>query len=286
ASPIMTLVLSYKNEILKPDTLTENIFTANISTNELPQRHKVTKLLEEFQSSNLRFVSSSSSAEDMKRLIDLKEAARVIFKRRLEQIDGVAQAVITGGLEREILVEVNPEKLSAYNLTFQQIAASLKAANVNLPAGSIMKGLFRYSLRTIGEFRNTREIEKTILKRNSDGSVIFLSDVGVVKESFKEREGLTRFNGAETIGLLINKEPESNTVNIALQVKEAVNKMQKEYPEFDLQIVSDYSKFIVNAIENVKQEIYYGGILAFLVLFFFLASIRNVLIIGITIPAS
>jgi len=219
-------------------------------------------------------------------LIDLKEAARVIFKRRLEQIDGVAQAVITGGLEREILVEVDLQKLSAYNLTFSDIAAALKAANVNLPAGSIMKGLFRYSLRAIGEFRNTDEIGKTIIKRNSDGSVILLNDVAKLKEGFKDREGLTRYNGSETVGILINKEPESNTVDIADRVKEAVSIMRKEYPEYNIQIVSDYSKFIVNAIQNVKQEIYYGGILAFLVLFFFLASIRNILIIGITIPAS
>ena len=233
-----------------------------------------------------QFVNQSSSENDIKRLIDLKEAARVIFKRRLEQIDGVAQAVITGGLEREILVEVDLQKLSAYNLTFTEIASALKSSNINLPAGSIMKGLFRYSLRTIGEFRSTDEIGKTILKRNSDGSVILLNEIARLKESFKDREGLTRYNGSETIGLLINKEPESNTVDIADRVKETVSIMQKEYPEYNIQIVSDYSKFIVNAIQNVKQEIYYGGILAFLVLFFFLASIRSILIIGITIPAS
>lgn len=234
----------------------------------------------------VQFVSESSPESDIRKLIDLKEAARVIFKRRLEQIDGVAQAVITGGLEREILVEVDLQRLSVYNLTFSEIAAAIKSSNINLPAGSIMKGLFRYSLRTIGEFQNTDEIGKTIIKRNTDGSVIYLKDIASLKESFKEREGLTRFNGSETVGLLINKEPESNTVDIAGRIREAVAIMQKEYPEYNIQIVSDYSKFIVNAIQNVKQEIYYGGILAFFVLFFFLASIRSILIIGITIPAS
>src|SRR5690554_5273091 len=252
ASPVMTLVLSY-----------------NDKTGE-----------------EIKFVKHTSDGNEISRLIDLKEAARIIFKRRLEQIDGVAQTIITGGLEREILVEVNPLKLSAYNLTISQIASALQSSNVNLPSGSIMKGLFRYSLRTIGEFQNTDEIGKTILKRNPDGSVLFLSDVAVIKESFKEREGLTRYNGAETVGLLINKEPESNTVDIAARVQEAVDVLQREYPEYNLHIVSDHSKFIVSAIENVKQEIYYGGLLAFLVLFFFLARIRNVLIIGITIPAS
>lgn len=265
ATPIMTLSLSSKgieSEQTAPDKFTNN---------------KMNKI---------KFVSESSSESDIRKLIDLKEAARVIFKRRLEQIEGVAQAVITGGLEREILVEIDLQKLSVYDLTFTEIAFALKASNINLPAGSIMKGLFRYSLRTIGEFQNTDEIGKTILKRNADGSVIYLNDIARLKESFKEREGLTRLNGSESVGLLINKEPESNTVDIAERVREAVLVLQDEYPEYGIQIVSDYSKFITNAIENVEQEIYYGGILAFIVLFFFLVSIRSILIIGITIPAS
>ncbi|WP_168026818.1 efflux RND transporter permease subunit [Ignavibacterium album] len=234
----------------------------------------------------IQFVGKSSPEYEIKKLIELKEAARVIFKRRLEQIDGVAQVIITGGLEREILVEVDLQKLEGYNLKFSDLTAALKSSNVNLPAGSLLKGLFRYSLRTLGEYQNVDEIAQTIVKRNSDGSVILLKDVAYIKESFKERNGITRFNGSETVGLLVNKEPESNSVNIAEKVKDAVQVLQKEYPEYNIQIVSDYSKFITSAIENVKQEIFYGGILAVLVLFFFLKSIRNIFIIGVTIPSS
>ncbi len=268
--------------IIRIDPAATPIMTLCLSPGQSTENNKI----DQYSGNKIKFVSESASESDIRTLIDLKEAARVVFKRRLEQIDGVAQAVITGGLEREILVEVDLQKLSVYNLTFAEISDALKASNINLPAGSIMKGLFRYSLRTIGEFQTKDEIGSTIIKRNNDGSVIYLTDIASLKESFKEREGLTRYNGSETVGILINKEPESNTVDIAKRIREAVALMQKEYPEYNLQIVSDYSKFIVNAIENVKQEIYYGGILAFIVLFFFLASIRNILIIGITIPAS
>lgn len=235
---------------------------------------------------NKKYVRQLSSEDEINDLINLKEAARVIFKRRLEQIDGVAQAVITGGLEREILIEVDVQKLSAYNITFSEIVSALKSANVSLPAGSIMKGLFRYSLRTIGEFRNIEDIGKTIIKYNSDGSILYLRDIAYLKESFKEREGITRYNGAEAVGILVHKEPDVNTVEVANNIKQAIEIMKVEYPDYDINIFSDYSNFIVSAIENVKQEIYFGGILAFLVLFFFLKSIRNILIIGITIPAS
>lgn len=268
STPIMSLVLTYNER---------NLFADNFNTkekNNSNSNHKIS------------FVNYNSSESEIRRLIDLKEASRVIFKRRLEQIDGVAQAIITGGLEKEFSVEIDLNKLNAYNLSFSEIADVLKKSNVSLPAGSILKGQFRYALRTIGEFQSKEDIEKTAIKRNTDGSVIYVSDIANVKESFKEREGLTRFNGNEAVGLLIYKEPESNTVEIALKVNEVVKQLRKEYPDYELQVVSDFSKFIVGAIDNVKQEIYYGGILAFIVLFFFLASVRNIFIIGITIPTS
>jgi HAE1 family hydrophobic/amphiphilic exporter-1 len=235
---------------------------------------------------NIQYVDHDSPYGEIKRLIDLKEAARVIIRRRLEQLDGVAQAVVTGGLEREILIEAEPEKLDTYNITFNEIESSLKSSNVSMPAGSIMKGLFRYSLRMLGEYDNINEIKSTVVKYNKNGNAILLSDVAIVTENFKEREGLTRLNGSETVGLLVYKESDANTVSIAKKVKETIKVLQTEYPEFNLIVVSDQSGFIEDAIENVKQEILYGGFLAVFVLFLFLGNLRNVFIIGITIPAS
>jgi HAE1 family hydrophobic/amphiphilic exporter-1 len=268
AEPIVSLVLAYKDRTHNQDLSTkyEEQSGRNLSSS--------------------KFIDHSSPEYEIKRLIDLKEAARVVFKRRMEQIDGVAQAVITGGLEREILIEVDPAKLEMYNLTFEQIAQSLKSSNINLPAGSIMKGLFRYSLRTFGEYTHTDQIGGTIIKYQNNKSYVKLSDIAEVKENFKERDGLTRLNGSETVGLLIYKEPESNTVSISSRVKDVVKNLKEEYPEFDLILVSDNSNFIQDAITNVKQEVIYGGLLATIALFFFLGNLRNIFAIAVTIPAS
>lgn len=268
AEPIVSLVLAYKDRTHNQD----------LSTKYEEQNGR--------NLSSSKFIDHSSPEYEIKRLIDLKEAARVVFKRRMEQIDGVAQAVITGGLEREILIEVDPAKLEMYNLTFEQIAQSLKSSNINLPAGSIMQGLFRYSLRTFGEYTNTDQIGGTIIKYQNNKSYVKLSDIAEVKENFKERDGLTRLNGSETVGLLIYKEPESNTVSISSRVKDVVKNLKKEYPEFDLILVSDNSNFIQDAITNVKQEVIYGGLLATIALFFFLGNLRNIFAIAVTIPAS
>ena len=310
ASPIMSLVLAYRNRNLEfgrkrgeggTNELRTNEFrtserkTDELRTDELRTSERRTnewrttnaeQRIENFEVAHERFVTHDSPYPVIKRLIDLKEAGRVIFKRRFEQLNGVAQTVVTGGLEREILVNVHPGKLTAYGISFGEIENALKSANINLPSGSIMKGLFRYSLRTIGEFKNVDEIGNTVIKRGSGGNIIYLKDIAVVKENFKERKGLTRLNGMETVGLLVYKEPEANTVTVASEIKQTLASLAKEYPEYQLVIVSDQSKFIRNSITNVQQAIFYGGILAIFVLFFFLRSTRNIFVVALTIPAS
>ncbi len=257
ASPVMSVSVSYANSPFGKQS-----FSAN------------------------NFVTEKSPYPEIKRLIDLKDAAKVIFKRRLEQLNGVAQAVVTGGLEREILIEAEPEKLSQYDVSFSEIQNALRSSNINMPAGSVMKGLFRYSLKMHGEFKNIGEIKRTVVKHFETGRTLYLSDVADVKEGFTERTGLTRFNGEETVGLLIYKEPSANTVTVSKQVRKAIESLSKQYPRFNLVVVSDQSEFIRKAISNVKQSIFYGGILAVIVLFLFLGSLRNIVVIALSIPAS
>lgn len=232
------------------------------------------------------YVDYKSSPFIIKNLTNLKETALALYRRRLEQIDGVAQAVVTGGLEKEIRVNIKPASMEEYGITPLMISSAVKSGGKNLSSGKIMKGVFRFSLRTEGEYTGADEIANTVVKRNDDGSIVFIRDIADVIESFKERQGLTRLNGAETVGLLIYKEPESNTVDIARKVRDVLSMMNKEFPAFETVIVSDQSDFIESAIFNVKQEVIFGGLLATLVLFFFLGSLRNITAIALTIPAS
>jgi HAE1 family hydrophobic/amphiphilic exporter-1 len=259
SQPIMTLALSYND-------------TANNTTN-----------------SSLRFVHQYSDTADIERLIALKEAGRLVFKRRLEQVQGVAQAALTGGLEREIIVEFDATKLAKYGITLDETAQALKASNLSIPAGSIMQGLFKYSLRVLGEFRTLKDIEETVIRRSgasTDEGIILLSDIARVRSSCKERLGLTRLDGAEAVGINLYKEPTANTVDIAAGVRAVRDTLAKEYPGFRLAVIADNSRFIEAAISNVQQEILYGGVLAVLALFIFLRSTRNIAIIGITIPVA
>ncbi|MFQ6094099.1 MAG: efflux RND transporter permease subunit, partial [bacterium] len=206
-------------------------------------------------------------------LVQLKEAARAVIKRRLEQIKGVALAQVTGGLEREIQIELDETLLETYHLTIEQIARSLAETNYNLPGGSIKKGRYRYSLRTLGEFQQVDEIGEIVVGRTEGGGLIYLKDIAEVRDHFKEREQITRYNGHESIGLIIHKESGSNTVAVSERVRGVMAQLAAEYPDIKIAVAFDQADFITGSISNVIQAIVFGGILAFLVLFLFLHDV-------------
>ncbi|MDX9924117.1 MAG: efflux RND transporter permease subunit [Ignavibacteriaceae bacterium] len=222
----------------------------------------------------------------IEKLIDLKEAARVLIKKRLEQIEGVGQAVIMGGFDKEFAVNLKPLKLASLDISIEEINSALKSANIIRLGGTIRDGLLRFSLRTSGEFQNIEDINNTVIKKFDNGISILIKDVADVSIQYKEREGFTRYNGKETVGILIYKESAANSVSVSKEIIKEINSFKKEFKDYDLEIVYDESNFIEDAISNVNQEIIFGGILAVLVLLFFLSNIKHIIIIGITIPAS
>jgi len=219
-------------------------------------------------------------------LIRLRDFARDVIKRRLEQLKGVALAVVTGGLEREIHVDVDTRRLATYGLPIDQVSAALAAANYSLPGGTLKKGLYRYSLRALGEFQSPEEINDVVVGRGAGGALIRISDIAHLEDSFRERESITRFNGKESIGLLIKKEAGSNTVRVSKSVRAVLDQLRKEYPAIRVAVAYDQAEFISNAISNVKQAMVAGGFLAFLILFFFLHDLRNPVNIGLSMPLS
>jgi len=123
-------------------------------------------------------------------LVELKEFAEELIKPRLEQIQGIASVEIAGGVEREIQVEIKPELLSLYQLSIDEIARRIDAFNKNLQGGTIRKGRFKYAIRIVGEFESINEIGNIPIKA-IPGGIIRLKDIAKIKDSIKERIGLT-----------------------------------------------------------------------------------------------
>ena len=232
--------------------------------------------------SNQPIMSLSVSGDD---LLELKEFSRAIVKRRLEQIDGVALATVTGGLDREIHVDVDIDRLLTFGISLQSISGALSAANESKPGGYIQKGNYRYSLRTKGEFQTVDQLNDVVVGRFNEG-IVYLRNVANVSDGFRERDNITRYNGRESIGIIIQKEAGSNTVSVAKEIKEVLGQLRNEFPDVSISIAYNQADFISNSINTVLMSILFGGILAFLVLFLFLHDPRNPINISIVIPIS
>jgi HAE1 family hydrophobic/amphiphilic exporter-1 len=219
-------------------------------------------------------------------LLELKEFSEELVKPRLEQIEGIGSAEIAGGVEREIQVEINPSYLTLYGLTIDEISNRIDAFNQNLQGGTINKGRFRYALRVVGEFEELDEIGEISIKTTQERGVIRLKDVAEIKDSIKERQGITRLNGRESIGLLVRKEAGANTVKVTQTAREILADLQAQNPGIEVLIVSEQAKYIENAISSVRNSILLGGILAFMVLFVFLQDFKTPMIIAVVIPIS
>ena len=225
-------------------------------------------------------------------LWEAKELAETVIRRRLEQLDGVAQAVVTGGLDREIHVEVEPSRLQAYGLTLEDVATALDRANVSAPGGTILQGRYRYPLRTLGEFTTVDEMERVVLEPSRSrpdsaaANVVRLSDVGRVEDGFAEREALARMDGVEAVGLLVFKESGANTVAVDERVGEVLAQLAAEYPSVTVEVASSQAGFIGESIANVVQALVLGGLLAFIILFVFLRDPRYPVAVAAAIPIS
>ena len=219
-------------------------------------------------------------------LWELKELSENVFKRRLEQVDGVAQAAVAGGLEREIHVKVDPRRLEALGVTLDAVSSALDAANYSAPGGTIRRGRYRYALRALGEFQAVSEIGETVVGRGDVGTLVLLRDVADVEDGFADRETIARYNGRESVGLLIYKEAGANTVQVAERVDGVLAQLSQEYPSINLAVATSQAGFIRDAISNVVQALGLGAILAFLVLFLFLHDARYPVAISLSIPIS
>lgn len=233
-----------------------------------------------------------------------KEIAETVFRRRLEQLDGIAQASVTGGLDREIQVEVDPALLEAYNVGLDEVSEALDRANYSAPGGTILRGRYRYPLRTLGEFQTVEEIGDVVVSREQAGRplppeerregeeaettdrLVRLSDVARVVDGYEERESIARYDGAESVGVLVFKESGANTVAVSELVQETLDLLRAQYPEFTVEIASNQATFIDESISNVVQALILGGALAFAILFFFLRDPRYPVAVALAIPIS
>jgi len=219
-------------------------------------------------------------------LNEMRNLAERKIKLDMETIKGVAAAQVKGGLEDEIHIDIDQERLAALGIPLQQVRDVVGVSNVNLPGGSLRGRDSHFLIRTLNEFDSVDEIGAVIVTER-DGAPVRLRDVATVSMGTREREEITRVDGKECVEIALFKEGDANTVTVARLLRERMEEWQKKLPEgYQLSMMFDQSHFIQQSINEVRDSAVFGGILAIIVLFLFLREWRSTVIIAATIPIS
>ena len=228
----------------------------------------------------------AASPYDESTLRELRRFADEELKKELEATAGVAAAKISGGLEDEIQVAVDQARLAQLGITLSQVSSVLDAENVNRSGGRLEEGVYQYLVRTLNEFETIEEIGNVIVTQVA-GTPVYLRDVADVRLGHKERESITRIDGTEAVEIAVYKEGDANTVAVAHAVDQRLERLRASLPDrTELSKVYDQSIFIGQAVNEVVRAGIIGGLLAILILYFFLRDFASTLIISLSIPVS
>ncbi len=217
-------------------------------------------------------------------LVQMTEFARDVIKPAIEQIEGVSQAEVIGGAEREILVQPDFAKLRLYGITMQDIRRALQIANISFPGGRIRQGPLHLPLRILGEFEDLDEIRATEIPAAGQG--VTIGDVAAVIDTIKEPEGYTLMGDDEVVALHLYKEVGANTIQATEEVDKILGVVKAEYPDFEYTFVYRDANFVSESFRGLRDSLLYGALLAFLVLFLFLMDYRSPVVVGLSIPVS
>ncbi len=217
-------------------------------------------------------------------LVRLKKLAEDV-QDRLEQIPTVLDVGISGGLEREVQVDVDLARLKYYGLAFDDVIDAIREENVTTPGGSIDVGDLKYLVRVPGEFEDTRLIEDIVITAPGDRPV-YISDVATVDFGFKERDSFARLDGQSVVTLSVTKRVGRNIIETADAVRATIEEMQPSFPPTTvIKITSDVSEEVHKMVSSLENNIISGLIFVVAVLLFAL-GIRNASFVGVAIPLS
>lgn len=216
-------------------------------------------------------------------LAELQAIAEDDIQPALERIDGVASVDIAGGYENEIAIDTNADRLAGYGLSVSYIAQMLAAENVALPAGEVQSGDQSFSVRADGEFSSVSDIANTLIPLPTGGTVR-LSEVADVYVAPKEQTAIAKIGGEPCITISVNKQSDTNTLQVAERAKDALNEVTALQPTLDWSLLMDQSDMINMTVDSVIQNIVFGVLLAAIVLFVFLRDWGATAVISMSMP--
>lgn len=215
----------------------------------------------------------------------LSEHVDNTIKEKIERVAGVASVTVEGKEEREIKIELVPEKLLAYGISQNQIINILQSENNNIPGGNTSYGEKDIIVRTVSKFQSIEDIENLPITLPT-GGVIKLGEIGKITESTKPQDSISRLNGQRSVMLSIQKQSTSNAVQVINAIKSEIEKIEETDSSVDISIIFDQAGFIEMVLSTVMSNAVLGGVMAIFILWIFLKNFKMALVIGTAIPIS
>ncbi len=251
----------------------------------------------------------SATYKDMQpslmQMADLRNTLKKNVKDELERLEGVAKVDLKGGEQKEILVEIDKGRLLANQLAITDVITSLQTANITYPAGTIKEEKHEYIVKTVGEFKTLEDIENLSFGKqdqqqgnaryrkdrtyqgDTGEKIVYMRDVADVKESLRDRKGMSRYNAKDNISIGVYPQSGANLINMSKLVHEKLEDIKEKIPEnVDIKIIYDQSIFIKQSLTSIYQSGLQGILLTFILLYFFMESFVGSAIINTAIPIS
>ncbi|MCK6622677.1 MAG: efflux RND transporter permease subunit [Calditrichaceae bacterium] len=239
-------------------------------------------LIQEINFENIPIMVVSITGEQS--LVRLKKIAEDL-QDKFEEVPGVLEVKLSGGLEREVKVNVNPARLEYYNLGVDDVINAIRDENLTIPGGSMESTALKWTVRVPGEFQSVEEINDIVVK-TKDGSPVYLRDLAEVYFGFKDQETYSRLNGNPSVTLSVQKRSGENIIRIIDDLKKILEEESKNFPASTRYVVvTDFSEDIRSIVSDLENNIIAGLLLVMWVLYFFMGW-RNGLLVSIAIPFS
>ncbi|MCX6271587.1 MAG: efflux RND transporter permease subunit [Bacteroidetes bacterium] len=206
----------------------------------------------------------------------------------LSRVKGVSQINLMGGEEREIRVNISSEKLDAYGISLLQVTQAIQASNMEFPTGKIKDKNQQYIIRLSGKFSQVGQLRNLVVATTAGGSVVKLGDIAEIQDAAKEIANISRYNGLNSIGVFIFKQPDGNEVKISEEIKKEIANIESIYKDKELKfaIANDTSDFTLASANAVMHDLLLAVFLVAIVMLVFMHSLRNSFIVMVAIPAS
>lgn len=203
---------------------------------------------------------------------------------RLQQVEGVSRVMLLGGREREIHLEVHPDRLEAYRIPLLQLMLAVQGDNKNVPAGRVEQSGKNFVVRITSQVSDVKELEKIVVAQTQAGP-IYLRDVAEVRDAFKDAASVVRFNGEPGIGLMVFKRSDANTIETSERVRESIAGIEEKFG-VNIALAYDSSEFIKDSLEGIQEDLMLAVLTVAFVILLFLGSWRGSLVVLLSIPTS